>query len=122
MKNSRIVYSLGTSKRSSEEFLKVLKDYQIKLVIDVRRFPTSRFDHFQQTNLVACLRQAGIDYFYLGDKLGGYRTGGYQAFLKTADFTEGIQELETILKKPQGLSSVLKDFPGAATVASSPLN
>lgn len=97
MTNSRLVYSLGTSTRSAEDFLKLLKDYQIELVIDVRRFPTSRFQHFQQSHLVSQLREAGIKYLYLGDKLGGYRSGGYRAFLNTEDFAQGIQELETQL-------------------------
>ncbi|GEM_PF-3367666 len=31
---------------------------------------------------------------YLGHKLGGYRPGGYRAFLNTAEFKQGLENLE----------------------------
>jgi len=37
------IYTLGTSKRTIEEFLEILKSYQIQTVIDVRRWPTSKW-------------------------------------------------------------------------------
>jgi len=37
------IYTLGTSNRSIEEFLAILKNYQIQTVIDVRRWPTSKW-------------------------------------------------------------------------------
>ena len=47
MTRQAIVYTLGTSTRGSEEFADLLVANNIDMVVDVRRFPTSRFDHFR---------------------------------------------------------------------------
>lgn len=52
------------------------------MVIGVRRFPTSKFEHFKQDQLSKLLLEAGIGYSYLGDELGRYRSRGYQAFIR----------------------------------------
>jgi uncharacterized protein (DUF488 family) len=57
------LYSLGTSNRTREEFLNILKKFNIQQVIDVRRFPTSRFEHFKKENLALFLEKEGIKYF-----------------------------------------------------------
>jgi uncharacterized protein (DUF488 family) len=36
------IYTLGTSNRTLEEFLEILKEYKIEAVVDVRHWPTSR--------------------------------------------------------------------------------
>lgn len=33
---------------------------------------------------------------YLGDELGGYRKGGYEAYLLTKEFLEGLKKLERL--------------------------
>ena len=66
----------------------------MEAVADVRRFPTSRFEHFRQQNLERLLTDSGIAYIYLGDELGGYRRGGYQHFTATPEFGMGIERLE----------------------------
>jgi len=38
----RKIFTLGTSTREKEEFLEILRNYQIKIVVDVRRWPTSK--------------------------------------------------------------------------------
>jgi len=91
---SNVVYTLGTSTRSREEFLRLLCHFGISQVADVRRFPTSRLQHFQQDNLAQFLREAGIGYIYLGKELGGYRQGGYRKYTATVDFQEGLGRLE----------------------------
>jgi len=64
------------------------------MIIDVRRFPTSRIEHFKQQALKQLLAELHIDYLHLGDKLGGYRSGGYKAFTTTLDFETGINIIE----------------------------
>ena len=92
------IYTLGTSNRSIEEFLEILKSYQIKTVIDVRRWPTSKwFEHFKKENLEKTLPENNIRYRHF-EKLGGYRTGGYQEYTKTKDFKEALKELIKIAK------------------------
>ena len=88
--------TLGTSTRTAEEFVRLLHLYHIELVADVRRYPASRFPHFQRDALSQALREAGLDYVYLGDDLGGYRSGGYQAYMLTEGFAKGLQRLEEL--------------------------
>jgi uncharacterized protein (DUF488 family) len=104
MKLHSSVYSLGTSTRSQAEFAGLLQSHGIEMVIDVRRFPTSRLEHFKQRALAHLLAEAQIDYLYLGDKLGGYRSGGYQAFTTTPEFEAGINIIE---KTASGKSCVI---------------
>ncbi|MBC7189059.1 DUF488 domain-containing protein, partial [Candidatus Aerophobetes bacterium] len=90
------IYTLGTSTRKLEEFIRVLKFYNIQAVVDVRRFPTSKWEHFKKENISLSLKRERIKYFYLGRELGGYRKGGYEEYLKTLDFQKGLEMLEKI--------------------------
>ncbi|MGQ9474917.1 MAG: DUF488 domain-containing protein [Actinomycetota bacterium] len=92
---SRKIFTLGTSTRTREEFLDVLAAWGIRRVCDVRSFPTSRrFPHFSRETLSAFLEDNGIEYLWMGELLGGYRKGGYQAHMEKAEFREGIEALE----------------------------
>ncbi|MEW6554849.1 MAG: DUF488 domain-containing protein [Actinomycetota bacterium] len=92
---AKTVYTLGTSTRTWERFLDVLLAWGIARVCDVRSFPGSRrYPHFSRENLAASLREAGLDYVWLGERLGGYRKGGYEAHMETEAFVAGISELE----------------------------
>ncbi|MBC7188947.1 DUF488 domain-containing protein [Candidatus Aerophobetes bacterium] len=95
--SEKLIYTIGTSNRSIEEFIEILKKYQIKTAIDVRSFPKSKnFPHFNQENLREALEKDGIGYFYLGKELGGFRKGGYENYTKTEEFEKGIEKLEEI--------------------------
>jgi len=94
MQQHNSVYSLGTSTRSKAEFAGLLQSHGIEMVIDVRRFPTSRIEHFKQEALKQLLADLHIEYLHLGDKLGGYRNGGYKAFTTTPEFEQGIRDVE----------------------------
>lgn len=89
------IYTLGTSNREYGEFIALLNKFHINCVIDIRRFPTSKLEHFQKNNLEKLLLQEKIKYIYLGKELGGYRKGGYKSYMKTEEFKRGI---EAILK------------------------
>lgn len=96
---SLTLYSLGTSKRSIEEFLEVLKEFKISQVVDVRRWPTSKwFEHFKKENLEKILKENKIDYSHL-ENLGGYRKGGYENWSQTKDFKKALKDLIKIAKK-----------------------
>lgn len=90
----RTIYSLGTSNRTAEEFIRLLQSYKVTMAIDVRSFPTSQFPHFRREALESCLRKQGIGYTYLGKELGGYRKEGYEAFRQTDAFLRGLEILE----------------------------
>ena len=91
-----IIYTLGTSTHTREEFLELLNSYHIEKVVDVRSFPQSRFEHFKKENLERILSENGFNYFYLGKKLGGFRKGGYLSYTKSLPYQEGISHLEQI--------------------------
>ena len=90
------IYSIGSSTRGPREFVELLKAYKIETLADVRRFPTSRFEHFVEENLERILKGAGIEYIFLGDELGGMRRTGYEDYTTTEDFKEGVSKLEEI--------------------------
>lgn len=92
---SNTIYTLGTSTRTIAEFIGLLQHLGIEVAVDVRRFPYSRFDHFRQDSLTTSLPEVGIRYCHLG-ALGGYRKGGYEAFMNSQEFKEGLARLEEI--------------------------
>lgn len=91
-----IIYTIGSSNRECEEFIELLETYGIKLLADVRRFPTSKFEWFKKENLAKILARHQIGYLFLGTELGGYRKGGYEAYTSTEGFQKGLKEIETI--------------------------
>jgi len=46
--------------------------------------------------MAGLLSEAGIDYVYMGDELGGYRRVGYQNFTATSEFQLGLKKLEKV--------------------------
>jgi len=89
------IWDVGHSNRQEEDFLSLLKDHKIEKIVDVRRFPLSKkFPYFERSQLALTLNKINISYFWLGDKLGGFRKGGYEQWMKTEDFAAGIEELE----------------------------
>jgi uncharacterized protein (DUF488 family) len=77
VEGARIVYTLGHSTRSLEEVLAIIKRRNVQLVVDVRRWPTSRRSPwFNRETLKASLEGLGVEYRWMGDVLGGYRRFG----------------------------------------------
>ncbi len=88
------IFTIGHGALALEELLRRLQAYGIKALADVRRFPTSkRHPQFARVNLAAALNEKGIVYHWLGETLGGYRTGGYEAYTNTDTFRQGCEEL-----------------------------
>lgn len=97
--SERLIYTIGTGNRTIEDFTEILKNYKIKIAIDVRSFPKSKkFPHFHKDNIAKTLEKEKIQYVYLGKELGGFRKDGYENFIKTEDFKRGIEKLEKIAK------------------------
>lgn len=68
------LFTVGHGARSASEFAEVLIDGEIKILIDVRRFPGSRrHPHFGREALEAALGKLGIGYEWWGEELGGRR-------------------------------------------------
>lgn len=93
---SLLVYTIGTSTRTIQEFVSLCQRFNLQAIVDVRRFPFSRLKHFKKAEFSSELKQNGIDYFYLGDLLGGFRDKGYQEHMHSPEFEKGIDRLEQI--------------------------
>ncbi len=94
------IYTVGHSNRSLESFIRLLKSHTIESLVDVRRFPTSRkFPHFSREVLHAVLATVDIEYTWLGDLLGGFRSGGYEAYTQTDDFRTGLSALVSLARR-----------------------
>lgn len=91
------IYTAGHSTRSTAELIALLREAGVRAVADVRRWPVSR-RHPQHSRpaLAPALEAAGITYHHLGQALGGYRSGGYEAWMETAEFQAGLTELERL--------------------------
>jgi len=71
------MYTIGHSTRTIDEFLRLMKEHGVAILVDVRRWPTSRrCPHFGRASLEASLREEGMRYVWLGGSLGGYREEG----------------------------------------------
>ncbi|MCK4389982.1 MAG: DUF488 domain-containing protein [Desulfobacterales bacterium] len=103
----RTVYTIGSSTRSPKEFLQILRHYGV----DVRRFPTSKFEHFKQEKLNQLLKAEGIKYIYLGRELGGYRKGGYETYMKKNDYLKTIDKLVKIAERMVSAIMCAERFP-----------
>ncbi|HKP76799.1 MAG TPA: DUF488 domain-containing protein [Longimicrobiaceae bacterium] len=68
------IYTIGHSTRTIDEFVALLKEHGIELLVDVRRFPGSRrHPQFGGAALSASLKREGIAYLH-AEPLGGRRS------------------------------------------------
>ncbi|MBI2615773.1 MAG: DUF488 domain-containing protein [Gemmatimonadetes bacterium] len=85
-----LLYTIGHSTHTLEEFLALLRQHAIKVLVDVRRFPTSRrHPHFVREALAEALRGAGVEYVH-EPQLGGWRSARPDS-PNTAWRTKGFQ-------------------------------
>lgn len=105
---SNIVYTIGHSTRSIEDFVKLLQDNHIQILVDVRTIPKSRHNpQFEGTVLATALKQQDIGYIHMKD-LGGLRPKAkesinlawhnqsfrnYADYMQTSQFGQALQEL-----------------------------
>ena len=67
-----MIYSIGTSNRTVDEFMVPLLRHNVCCVIDVRSRPYSRLGWFCKAQLASHLYANCIDYIWLGNLLGGH--------------------------------------------------
>jgi len=101
-----VLYTIGHSNHPFSRFLELLLRHGIGLVVDVRRQPYSRHNpQYNRERLAGELRSAGIDYRYLGDKVGGRLPLSAEQIYQRAEFKQGIQELSKLAD--QGVQTTL---------------
>jgi len=106
-----VIYTVGHSTRSIEEFIALLQANRIEIVVDVRRIARSRRNpQFGGSALCESLEERGILYKHI-EGLGGLRHAsgsslntawrnlsfrGYADYMQTPEFSESIHELVEI--------------------------
>lgn len=104
------IFTIGHGTRTLVELVEVLKDADIDVLVDVRRFPGSRrHPHFARDSLAETLPEAGIDYSWQGEAMGGRRNPvsdtpnvawrvkafrGYADHMHSEEFQNALRELE----------------------------
>ncbi|HLR18887.1 MAG TPA: DUF488 domain-containing protein [Staphylococcus sp.] len=110
------IYTIGHANHSEQQFINMLKEYDVELVVDVRAFRGSkRNPQFNESYIKKWLKKAHISYQY-NEKLGGRRKPSenvgrningawknesfhnYADYTLTTDFQEGIKALQTLAK------------------------
>ena len=102
------IWTIGHSTRMIDEFISLLKENEIKLLVDVRAFPGSkRYPQFNKEALAKSLNAHGIRYEHFPE-LGGKRKSkpdsrntawrnasfrGYADYMETEQFQKGIERL-----------------------------
>src|SRR5215218_1986871 len=103
------IFTMGHSTHEPDAFVALLAAAEIELLVDVRRFPSSRrFPWFSRSELHASVSEAGIGYLHieaLGGRRdpvpdspnGGWRVGqfrGYADHMESAEFHAALAQLE----------------------------
>ena len=110
-KSSKEIFTLGTDRRSEEDFIEIILAYDIQSIIDVRSFPKSSLPIFSRQNLEPFLSREHIKYYFLGRELGGFRKGGYSSYIITEAFSRGIDSLESIASVERSAILCAERFP-----------
>jgi uncharacterized protein (DUF488 family) len=107
-----VVFTIGHSTRTIDDFIQLLKDHGVLAVADVRTIPRSRYNpQFNSGTLSKSLQKANIAYAHLAGLGGlrhssgtsinnGWRNASFRGF---ADYMQ-TQEFEKALKEFMGLA------------------
>jgi uncharacterized protein (DUF488 family) len=68
-KSDMVLFTIGYEGKDIKEYVQILEDNMVKVVVDVRRNPISRKYGFSKTRMREMLASEGIDYIHL-PKLG----------------------------------------------------
>ena len=109
--NKISVWTIGYSNRSIKYFLDLLEEHESEVLVDVRRFPTSKVEQFKRERMERWLGEHGIEYVWMGEELGGYRRDGYEAYTETEQFKQGIERLLEIAKQKRVCIMCLEPNP-----------
>lgn len=116
------IWTLGHGQRSFDEYVEMLADHDIEVVVDIRSKPISRFKpHFNRDRLRPALEEIDIDYLFLGDKLGGmpkddhfYDAAGHTLYAPLSRqpwFVDGIEQIEALAARKNVALICLEEDP-----------
>jgi uncharacterized protein (DUF488 family) len=108
------IFTVGHSVHELDEFVGLLRQHSIGLLVDVRQYPRSRrVPHFNSEALETSLPAAGIDYLHMRE-LGGRRQPrpdsvndgwendqfrGYADHMETEEFAAALSRLESLARE-----------------------
>ena len=98
------IFTIGYGGRRFADFISLLQQHNIALVVDVRRFPKSTLPEYNKESLETELPQFGISYISMSNTLGGFRKGGYSKHMESELYDRGIS---TLLKLAEEQNMVL---------------
>ena len=103
------IWTIGHSTRTLDEFILLLKSFDIQLLVDVRHYPGSRkFPQYNKESMAITLPANGFEYKHIVE-LGGRRKvlpnskndawrldsfKGYADYMETAEFQEALSTLK----------------------------
>ncbi|MDX2039802.1 MAG: DUF488 domain-containing protein [Acidobacteriota bacterium] len=98
------LFSIGHSNATIEAFLNLLRRNEIAVLVDTRSQPYSRYNpHFSREALKQSVNEQGIEYAYLGNRIGGKPEGrefyfpngkvDFEALSQSSVFLTGIEQL-----------------------------
>jgi uncharacterized protein (DUF488 family) len=94
---STTIYTVGHSSHGAEDFVALLRQHGIELLVDVRSSPYSRYvPQANRETLARLVESAGIAYRWLGERLGGKPVTGpvdYDELCASPAFHKGIADL-----------------------------
>lgn len=115
-KKKLVVFTIGHSTRTLEDFINLLREYGIQQLIDVRTIPKSRHNpQFNQADLRKALKNKRINYRHMKG-LGGLRHAkkdsinmawenasfrGFADYMQTDAFQENLEKLIGYAQKKQ---------------------
>jgi len=91
-----LIKTIGHSNHPIERFVELLTAGGVRLLVDVRSMPYSRrFPQFGRERLGKSLAEAGIDYLWEGEALGGkpQQGGGYDELAARPAFQDALGRL-----------------------------
>lgn len=99
-----MIHTIGHSNHPAERFIALLRQHEVGALADVRSTPFSRFNpQFNRERLAASLRDAGIQYIFLGQELGArprereFYEGDRVSYAKLAQSERFRQGLERVV-------------------------
>lgn len=111
---SALLFTIGHSNRSMDDFLEILEQANVRILVDIRAQPYSkRYPWFSIASLPKSLDAAGINYHWAGRQLGGKRVAqndsahialpaglrGFADYTHTDGFRHAANSLTNICKR-----------------------
>jgi uncharacterized protein (DUF488 family) len=119
------IYTVGHSNHEWSDFISILKDNHVDVVVDIRRYPGSRtYPQFNKEQMIMELKKENLSYIHI-EKLGGRRKHSdtkrsihdntnsgwkndgfrvYADYMATTSFSEGINEILSLMTNYNNLA------------------